>query len=383
MKTKNCPFCGKEISDEAIICKFCHRLLIDENGRDIEPDDAVDETAEEEVYEEPETAAETYDEPEEEEEGSDEDKTRVFSPEDVKKAMAQQKADDDAQYDDYYDNESPASEEGYYAEDGEEYYDDKQQDYYGGEPQGAAPLSEDEFFQEFGFKPKKPSRSADIAADEYDPKRTFMITAIITVGILLVIIAAIFVGYKLFGFGNEEKTSSTAPINNKPAASQTVSAADPQTASDGTADASAADDSGYAPAVTDDTISENPEEISNSSLSDPVTYTDSALSNGSAADSSSIADNSAADTTSSDSSLSTDDSSSVSDATDSYDAGFEPAGAYYSWDEAMTIMSTYASNNGIDSYSYYGGTDGVEMLFIDGNGQIYRVDLQSGAVSLY
>ena len=63
MKTRTCPFCGKEISEEAILCKFCHNLLIDENGKDIEPQ-----------YEEPEQPAE-------------EENTIVYSKEELKKAM--------------------------------------------------------------------------------------------------------------------------------------------------------------------------------------------------------------------------------------------------------------------------------------------------------
>ncbi|MGN0633830.1 MAG: hypothetical protein ACI4JW_08165, partial [Oscillospiraceae bacterium] len=55
LKTRACPFCGKEISDEAIICKFCHKLLIDENGNDIElssQEEEVEETAAAESAEE-------------------------------------------------------------------------------------------------------------------------------------------------------------------------------------------------------------------------------------------------------------------------------------------------------------------------------------------
>lgn len=32
MKMKTCPYCGKELSGEAVLCKFCHNLLIDESG---------------------------------------------------------------------------------------------------------------------------------------------------------------------------------------------------------------------------------------------------------------------------------------------------------------------------------------------------------------
>lgn len=373
LSTKNCPFCGKEISDEAIICKFCHRLLIDENGKDIEPDDADIVNEEEEITEEPETeAAGGYEEDQE-----DDSATKVFSPDDVKKALAKQQSENntDPEYDDYYDNEAPANENEYSGND-EDYYDAPQKS-FGGEEN--APLSEDEFFQEFGFKPKK-GGSASIASDEYDPKRTFMITAIITVGILLVIIAAIAVGYKLFGFGSSDK-SSTGTIT-KSNTSSVASAADSQAApaGDSTETAPVTDESGYTPAVTDDTLSENPEDITNSSLSDPVTYTDSALSAASSdTDSSSAADlptDSTADSTA-------DSTTDSSETTESYDAGFSPSGNYYSWDEAMTIMSNYASANGIENYYYYGGTDGVEMLFSDDNGQIYRVDLQTGAVTYY
>ena len=30
MKTKNCPFCNAEIPQEAILCKFCHKILVDD-----------------------------------------------------------------------------------------------------------------------------------------------------------------------------------------------------------------------------------------------------------------------------------------------------------------------------------------------------------------
>ena len=43
MKNKICPFCGKELSDEAILCKYCHNLLLDEA-------DAAEAAADAELY---------------------------------------------------------------------------------------------------------------------------------------------------------------------------------------------------------------------------------------------------------------------------------------------------------------------------------------------
>ena len=31
METKVCPHCGKEIQKEAILCKYCHSLLVEQN----------------------------------------------------------------------------------------------------------------------------------------------------------------------------------------------------------------------------------------------------------------------------------------------------------------------------------------------------------------
>ena len=50
-------------------------------------------------------------------------------------------------------------------------------------------------------------------------------------------------------------------------------------------------------------------------------------------------------------------------------------------------MREYAEANGLGEYSYYGGTDGVEMIFAvydeSGNPTLYRVDLVTGFVSPY
>ena len=193
MNTKNCPFCGKEISDEAIICKHCHRLLIDENGKDILPGAAEDTI--------PAAGQSAPEEPQE-------DKTRVFSKDELLRAMNEpEEAAEQEQYeapgeedpsavgeDYYYENEPDA---GYPAE--EEYYEDNAytEGYYDeNDPNGApAPLSDEEFFREFGMR-KSDMRQP--ASDEYDPKRTFAVTAIITFGILVVVVGAVIVGSKLF-----------------------------------------------------------------------------------------------------------------------------------------------------------------------------------------
>ena len=375
MKTRTCPFCGKEISEEAILCKFCHNLLIDENGKDIEPQ-----------YEEPEQPAE-------------EENTIVYSKEELKKAMEQAKTEsadpdeivaeaeqnleeayeeqaespeevyDDTVYNEDADDEGEAytyddeygdgSEEGEYAE--EEYADGEyaEEEYPEGEyAEGEYPEEE---YQPEEYEPAQPENAT---LGEYDPKRTFLITAIITLGILIIIIAAVAVGYKLFGFGSDDSSSSAAPVTVTQGNTDTATATEPVTTE-------------YVPQVTDDTASENPTDIADSLAADPVT--DSTID--SAADS--MADSSAADSaadSSSDSSAA--DSSSAADDNSSL-AG--PEGGYYSWNEATAIWQSYASSNGLTDGGYAYGTDGVEMNFYgtdaDGVTHTYRVDLVTGAIS--
>lgn len=345
MKIKNCPFCGKEISDEAIICKFCHRLLIDENGNDIQPE------AEASVEVQEQTAApEPVSEPEEKF-TEDDDKTIVYSKDELKKALAASApAEEDPEPEEEYDKPPMQTENDAYIYN-ESYDDDYEED--------------DETF------------AAD-NSEGYDPKRTFIITAIITGGILIVVIAAVCVGYKLFGFGDDESSST---VKAPPAVSFVHSEAESADSIDV-----------YVPQVTDDTLSEEPEEVTDSELSDPVTE------NSSAADNTSLTDSAAPTESvpSTDSTASTDstDESSVSDSTSSTTVssadggpGFAPAGSYYSWDEANTIISNYFMSNGMNgSYSYQYGTDGVEMVYgytdDSGNTVSYRVDLNTGAVSL-
>lgn len=382
MKTRTCPFCGKEISEEAILCKFCHNLLIDENGKDIEPQ-----------YEEP-----------EQEQPAEEENTIVYSKEELKKAMEQAKAESadpdeivaeaEQNLEEAYEEQAESPEEVYddtvYNEDaddeGEAYtYDDEYGDgseegeyeegEYAEEEYADGEYAEEEYpegeyaegeYPEEEYQPEEyePAQPENATLGEYDPKRTFLITAIITLGILIIIIAAVAVGYKLFGFGSDDSSSSAAPVTVTQGSTDTATATEPVTTE-------------YVPQVTDDTASENPTDIADSLAADPVT--DSTID--SAADS--MADSSAADSTA--------DSSADSSAADSSSAADEnsslagPEGGYYSWNEATAIWQSYASSNGLTDGGYAYGTDGVEMNFYgtdsDGVTHTYRVDLVTGAIS--
>lgn len=414
LKTKNCPFCGKEISDEAIICKFCHRLLIDENGNDILPEG-----------EEPAAAEET---------AVTEDKTIVYKKEDLQKLLNKQDyeeapADEEPEEDDAAETIVDDGDEDFVEEedfgkgaavssdDGEAEEDD---DFPTDDDNSGNEADDDDFGGDDGYEyenepapmPRRAPRRDDRYDDpdladsaDYDPKRTFIVTAIVTLGILLIIVVAILVGYKLFGSGSGSEETGTKKV---PVASTSSAADSTQSAAGAAADTSAAADSGFVPSVVNDTLSENPEEIVNSAASDPVI--DSAATTPEATTTSSLAastdsgvnivirpdpnaDNSTADSTATDDSRQPGDgpSSTDSNTTPAEPAGpgapsFEAAGSYYSWSEAETLMANYASANNLGSnYSYYGGTDGVEMLyaFYDdyGNATVYRVDLQTGYVS--
>lgn len=353
MSTKSCPFCNKEISDEAIICKFCHRLLIDENGKDILPgeENAAPAAAA--------AATAAVEDPE--------DKTRVFSKDELRRAASNPSPK--AEQEEY--DETPVEE--YYEE--EEYYDDAD-----GAP---APLTDEEFYQEFGFR----RGASGSASDEYDPKRTFIITAFITVGIVLVIVGAIFVGSKLFGMNDDKETSSKLTASTPAKDGSEKADGDQQGEPTEPTDP---DGSTYLPDVTDDTLSEDPEIITDGSLTDPAGDSSITISLPDSIDPSSRTDSAANDDSSaSDPDTSVpDDTSSVGDApADGEQPSFGAAGEYYSWGEAEQLMSEYAAANGIYDYSYYDGTDGVEMLYVSydeaGNAYIYRVDLVTGYVSPY
>lgn len=193
MKMKTCPYCGKELSGEAVLCKYCHNLLIDESGNV-------------------------------EDNGSDDDgRTKVFKKQGAPEGdgmtkrfvMPDTKPGGNSRRSSSVIADSRANE--VFPEDDYDDYDDGYDD-----------------FEEDAAR-----------------KRLFTITAIITVVVLVVVIAAIVLGMQAFGkksAGNtddgvvEAKPSVTAPADTQAAQTQPADtqASDTQAAQTQPADSAAA-----------------------------------------------------------------------------------------------------------------------------------------------
>lgn len=233
MKTKECPYCHREISDEAILCKYCHNLLIDEDGNDVVK-----------VEEGQNNPNASYDDDRtrvfsKEEMNSFEDKTRAF-----KVPVAEQNyspADNNAGYEDYND---------YGDYDNEDYEDEE-----------------------------------SVQVDGSEARKRLLVTAMaITIGILVIVIAAIFVGVKLFGYNGGKDSSSSQSGQKVVAVNSSSPSEDTQSSEEASANVND-------PAETDDTNDSEPEPAESASeggndvtsapddYSEPDSYTTSDVGN--------------------------------------------------------------------------------------------------------
>ncbi len=244
MATKECPYCHKEIADEAILCKYCHNLLIGGN-QDIES--AVIAGRERAKNRNAMQASSAVDQAlgrkAPSHHGNEEDLTREFSTIDSAELQERTRAfsvpkqpqqpirqpgpqpkrpePQQARQPGPQPQRQPGPQPDYYYDD--DRFDDTDKPYYGDDE----PYYDDDRYYEDDTYPRDDDyqdddRYYDRDDDYYDQedddaskkKRIFIITVLITLSVIAVVALAIFVGYKLVGFAKNDSSSSSAGAKN-------------------------------------------------------------------------------------------------------------------------------------------------------------------------